>query len=71
MRRVRESLLLWKRDKFTYLCVCACVRDRARGRVHAALLMQHATGMRHIVTSLVASRSPPYFSKLYHKRRDF
>ena len=44
---------------------CACAY------VHTALLIQHATRMRHIVTSIVAPRSPPYFSTLSHKRYDF
>jgi hypothetical protein len=53
--------------------VRACVRVgiRARGRVHVALLIQHATLKRHVVTSLVAPLSPPYFSTLSHKRCDF
>ena len=36
-----------------------------------ALLMQHATRMRHIVLSLAASLAPPYFLTLPHKRHDF
>ena len=36
-----------------------------------ALLVQHATRMRHIVTSFVASLAPPYFSTFSHKRHDF
>ena len=39
--------------------------------MHVALLIQHATRVRHIVTSYVASRSPPYFSELCHKRCNF
>jgi hypothetical protein len=42
--------------------VCALVR--------AALLNQHATRTRHIVT-FMAPRSPPHFSTLAHKRHDF
>jgi hypothetical protein len=56
----------------------ACVRvPRERGRVHAracvhvTLLNQHATRMRHIVTSFVAPLAPLYFSTVSHKRRDF
>jgi hypothetical protein len=41
--------------------VCACAY------VHIALLIQHATRMRHIVTSFVASLSPLYFSTLSQK----
>ena len=55
LRRVRESLLPWKSNKY-YIFVCVCVR------VHVALLIQHATRMRHIVTSYVAPLAPPYFS---------
>jgi hypothetical protein len=58
------------------LCVCACVLcacgyphtwARACAYVHVALLIQHATRMRHIVTSFVAPLAPPYFSTLSHK----
>jgi hypothetical protein len=84
LRRVRESLLQWKSNKY-YLLVCVCVRacvracvhlsNRARGRVHAhkhvALIIQHAKRIRHIVTSFVASSSPPYYSALSHKWCDF
>ena len=42
-----------------------------RAYEHIALLIQHATRMRHIVTSCVAPLAPPYFSTLSHKRRDF
>ena len=55
--------------------MCACVRVRVdileRGRVNVALLVQHITRMRHIVTSFVVPLAPPYFSTLSHKRRDF
>ena len=47
------------------------VGARAHGRVHVALLIQHAMCMRHIVTSFVAPLAPPCFSTLSHKRRDF
>jgi hypothetical protein len=39
--------------------------------VRVALLIQHATRMRHIVTSFVAPRAPSYFSTMSHKLRDF
>jgi hypothetical protein len=48
--------------------VCVCVRARACGRV--ALVIQHATRMRHIVTSFVAPLAPPYLSTLFHKGHD-
>jgi hypothetical protein len=65
----------------TYLSACysarACVQagSRVRGRVHecvrVALISQHATCMRHIVTSFAASLAPPHFLTFSHKRRDF
>jgi hypothetical protein len=64
-----------------YMPVCACVRVRACGYPgtwacacaceHVALLIQHSTCMRHIVTSFVVAQSPPCFSTLSHKRGDF
>jgi hypothetical protein len=39
--------------------------------VCVASVIQHATRMRHIVTSFVASMAPPDFSTLSHKRQDF
>ena len=44
---------------------CACAY------VHVILFFQYSTRMRHIVTSFVDPRSPPYFSTLSHKRCDF
>ena len=78
LRRVRESLLLWKCSKY-YICVRArvpaCVYPSAWAcacaYVYVALLIKHATRMRHIVTSFVAPHAPPYFSTLPHKRHDF
>jgi hypothetical protein len=82
LRRVRESLTLWKSNKYClFVCVRACSCVRACGYpdawayvcayVHVALLIQHATRMRHIVTSFVARRIPPNFSTLPHKGCDF
>jgi hypothetical protein len=73
-----------KAISITY-CVCVCTRSRACGRacghpaawacpcayVHVAVLIQHATRTRHIVTSFVAPRSSLYFSTLSHKLWDF
>jgi hypothetical protein len=39
--------------------------------VRLALLIQHSTRMRHIVTSFVAPLAPPYSSTLSNKRHDF
>ena len=51
---------------------CVHVGARVRGRMRGvALLIQHATRMRHVVTSFVAPLAPPYFSTLSHKRHDF
>jgi hypothetical protein len=36
-----------------------------------ALLMQHATRLRHVVRSFVGPLAPPHFSTLFHKRYDF
>ena len=76
--RVRELLLPWKINRYYIrgricLCVRACVRAWACGFTCArvALHIQHATHMRHVVTSFVAFLAPPYFSTLFHKRHDF
>ena len=61
-----ESLFPWKSNKY-YIFVCVCVR----ACVHVALLIQHATRMRHVMASSVTPQVPPYFSTLSHKRRDF
>ena len=76
MRSVRESLLLWNSNKYcTFVCMCVhvrvCVCVCARARVYVALLIQHATRMCHIVTSLLAPLAVPYFSTLSHTRHDF
>ena len=42
-----------------------------RGRVHVALLLQHAMPIRHIVTSFVTPLALRYFSTLFHKWGDF
>ena len=46
-----------------WACACTCV--------NVALLMQHETRVRHIVTSFVAPQDPPHFSTSSHKWRDF
>ena len=66
LRRVRKSLVLWKNNQY-YIFVCVC----ERACVHVALLIQHATRMRHIVISFVAPVASPIFSTLSHKRHDF
>ena len=72
LRSVCESLLPRETISMIYFCVCvrmrACLRVCAGGTwawgcayVHVVLLIQQATGMRHIVTSYVAPLAPPYF----------
>ena len=60
---------------FVYVCVRTCVCPGewtcACMCMSVALLIQHTTGMCHIVTSFVASLIPPYFSTLSHQRRNF
>ena len=81
--RVRHYCCRAKAINITFVCVCVCVcLVRAHACVcpgawacaccclHVALLIQHATRMVHIVTSVVASLAPSYFSTLYHKRHD-
>ena len=85
LRRVHETLLLWKSDKY-YILACVCMFTRACVRacmcvpervglscayVHIALLIQHATRMGHTVTSFVSPRSPAHISALSHKGCDF
>jgi hypothetical protein len=59
------------------VCVCVCV-ERCPGMWACAsacalvtLLIQHATRLRRIVLSLVASLAPSGFSVLCHKHHDF
>ena len=60
------------------MCVCARARAYVRvgmcmrvlARVRAALLIQHGTCIRHIVTSFVAPLAPPHFSTLSHKQHE-
>ena len=55
--------------------MAVCVRARVPGPlgmcVRVALLVQHATRMRHIVTSFVVPLAPPHFFALCHKRHEF
>jgi hypothetical protein len=46
-----------------WACECACAR--------VALLIQHATRMRHTETSVVVPLAPSRFSTVSHKRHDF
>jgi hypothetical protein len=56
---------------FVCVCVCVCPGRCACTYVNVAWLIQHAVCMLHIVTSFVASQSPPHFSTLSHKRWNF
>jgi hypothetical protein len=53
----------------------ACVGAREFGLAHAraciVLLIQLETRMRHTVTSFLISLTPPNFSTVSHKRREF
>ena len=83
MTRFRESLSPWKSDEdYISVCVGACLCVRAcmwvRGRVscacievHVAVVTQHVTRMRPIVTSFVAPQSELYFSTLSPNRCHF
>ena len=55
----------------TSQCVCVCTLARACAFARVALLIQHVTRMRHIVSSFVASLAPQHFSTFSHKRHDF
>ena len=46
-------------------------RGRACARARVALIVRHATRMRHMPLSFVTSLAPSYFSTLSHKRHDF
>ena len=75
LRRFHKSLLPWKCNKYyvfacvsaracvvcpgAWACACACV--------HRASLIQHATCVRHIVTSFVAPLYPPYFRDVINR----
>jgi hypothetical protein len=45
-----------------------CASARRRTHAHVDLLVQHATRMRHVLSSFVASLAPPHFLTLCHKR---
>ena len=45
-----KPLLQWKSDNYyVFLCVCACARVDECLCMRVALLIQHATRMRHVV----------------------
>ena len=74
LRRVRESLLHWKsyRPKYyTSVWVHARTHALARGRVNVrvALLIQHSTCMRHIVTICTSSGPTIFFDIISQKER--
>ena len=52
------------------VCVCGSAREWACVCERVALFIQHATRMRHSVSS-AACLAPPHFSALSHKRQDF
>jgi hypothetical protein len=81
IKRFRVNIVVEKKISIMYLSVFGCVKARlcvnaaVHGRVHVsarvALLIHHATRMRRIVLSYVASLAPPNFSTLSHKLHDF
>ena len=76
LRHFYLSLVPWKSNKYyIFMCVCGRLSPSAWAWscacVHVALLILHATIMRHVVTSFVAFQTPPYFSTLSQKRQDF
>ena len=76
--RSRNNCWRGKSTNITFVCVCALVRacgcpgawERACVFVRLALLIQHETRMRHIVTSFMAPLASPYISTS-QKRHDF
>jgi hypothetical protein len=73
-RAADGSLFPWTSKKY-YIFECMCSRASVclgvcMPCVHLALLIQHKTRMRHIVTSFVAPLAQPYFWTLSHKRHD-
>ena len=70
---------------FLSVCVCVCVCARARAgecvcpgawacaceSAGVALLIQHATRMRHVLFSFVSSLAPPCFWRLSYKLHNF
>jgi hypothetical protein len=69
--RSRNDCCSGKAISIIYLCVRAPERVGVSFRVHVALLIQHRTRIRHILTSYVAALAAPYFSSLTHKQNDF
>ena len=82
LRSVRETIVAIETSMYyillcvrawvwAYVCVCVLVgvaaRARVCGRARVDLVIQYATRMRHIASSL----APPYFSTLSHQRHDF
>jgi hypothetical protein len=71
MWRVHQTIVTVEKQCVLHLSASAQMRGGAQARVcacvHVALLIQHATRMRHVVTSFAAPLAPP----LSHKRRNF
>ena len=63
------TLVVVEKLKVLRISVCVCPGALACACARVALLIQHATRMRHIV--IAASLAPSHFSTLSHKRRDF
>ena len=69
--QARSRIFAVEKQYYIFVCVRARAYVRACAREHVALLIQHATCMRHVVTSFVAPLAPPHFSILSYKRCDF
>jgi hypothetical protein len=69
-RQCRHNVTLRRISEILHICVCVSMRARTRERwhvnesacVHIDLLIQHATRVRHIVTSLLAPLAAPHLS---------
>jgi hypothetical protein len=64
-------IVIVEKQQILQMCVCVCACMCPDAWVYVALLIQHATRMRYIVTSFVAPLATQYFSTLPHKRHDF
>jgi hypothetical protein len=71
MGRVRETIIAMEKLKLSHICLYVRASVCARACVYVALLIQHATRMRHIVMLFVAPLAVPHFSALSNKRHEF